>query len=151
MPTPIGQYITHPTTSNAPASTTITNHHPTPGVLQFGKYKGRTVEDVYVEDPNYIKWCAENISDPGIKAAAKEIISKPHIQSKSVLSDNTEKQLLINSINEIFEQDARYKGNFALIIEKMRTASTSPTFPNGKTILSEYSVEELKKLEESIK
>ena len=29
--------------------------------LLFGKYKGQRVEDVCVDDPQYIDWCIENI------------------------------------------------------------------------------------------
>jgi hypothetical protein len=31
--------------------------------LNFGKYKdsGKTVEDIIEEDPDYIRWCIENI------------------------------------------------------------------------------------------
>lgn len=29
--------------------------------LNFGKYKGRTIQSVYEEDATYIDWCLENI------------------------------------------------------------------------------------------
>lgn len=121
---------------------------PTTPTLQFGKYKGRTVADVYLEDPNYIKWCADNISDPTIKTEAKRIMTStiPAGILPGVISDATEKHMLINDINEMFQFDERYKGNFALILEKMRVASISPTHPAGKTILMEYTTEELNKL-----
>ena len=134
-----------------PASTVTT----TAPLLQFGKYKGRTVEDVYKEDPNYIRWCADNISDPTIKAEAKRVISQPITTKPTApgvrFSDETEKQLLVNEINEIFQEDTRYKGNFALILEKMKAASISALHPNGKTMLSEYELPELQILAESIK
>jgi len=128
-------------------------------VLQFGKYKGRTMLDVFGEDPNYVKWCAENITDPRIKAAAKNIVEAAKSPAainqspavKGILSDTTQTQLLINEINEIFQEDERYIGKFALIIEKMKAASISPTHPNGKTILGEYTLDELEKLVMSIK
>ena len=30
-------------------------------ILPFGKYKGKTVEQVLEIDPTYIRWCLENI------------------------------------------------------------------------------------------
>ena len=30
-------------------------------ILDFGKYKGKTLESVFVENPNYIFWCIKNI------------------------------------------------------------------------------------------
>jgi len=30
-------------------------------VLNFGKYKGHTIEEVYEMDASYLKWCLENI------------------------------------------------------------------------------------------
>lgn len=139
-----------PATTSPIATHIKTDATPAIPTLQFGKYKGRTVEDVYAEDPNYIKWCADNISDPTIKAEAKRVTTQkvtpvPLIPS-SVVSDATQKQLLINEINDIFGNDERYKSNFALILEKMRAASISPTHPAGKTILTEYTTEELDKL-----
>ena len=123
-------------------------------ILQFGKYKGRTVEDIFNEDPNYIKWCAENISDISIKTESKRVIEQklaPPIKAGAVLSENTAKQILINEINEMFQFDERYKGNFQLILERMRAASISPTHPNGKTILTEYTLDELNLLVAALK
>jgi len=127
-------------------------------ILAFGKYKGKTMADVYKEDPNYVKWCAENMSDPKIKAEAKRCVEgsaekAPVVEKQhdKVLTNDTLKEITIRYINEAFSEDERYKGNFALIIEKMKEASKSPTHPNGKTILAEYTIDELKKLEEIIK
>ena len=149
----MGGVTPEPTTAKtgAPATTqqiiTDMKTTPTEPVLQFGKYKGRTVEDVYSEDANYIKWCAENISDPTIKAEAKRIIEAKNAPLRpGIVSESTVKQVLINEINEIFQLDERYKNNFQLILQKMRDASISLTHPNGKTILTEYTVDELNKL-----
>ena len=30
-------------------------------VLNFGKYKGETIEEVYEKDASYLQWCLENI------------------------------------------------------------------------------------------
>jgi hypothetical protein len=129
-----------------------------PITLPFGKYTGKTIAEVYAIDANYIKWCAENISDPNVKAACKAIISIPQPTppkdtglTSSILSEATNKQLLINDINEIFENDGRYKGNFPLILEKLKTASASALHPNGKTILGEFELHELQGLYITIK
>ena len=29
--------------------------------LSFGKYKGKTVEEVLEDDPTYLRWCLENV------------------------------------------------------------------------------------------
>ncbi len=29
--------------------------------LNFGKHKGKTIDEVLEEDPTYIRWCLENI------------------------------------------------------------------------------------------
>ena len=153
--TEIGRPVTTVEMHQPPTSTIqVTTPNQTEPLLQFGKYKGRTVRDVYKEDANYIKWCAENISDPTIKAAAKEVISTPTQtvnKGGGVISDASMKQVLINEVNEIFQMDIRYAGKFGLIIEKMKAASVSATYPNGKTILTEYTIEELNKLIASIK
>ncbi len=134
----------------------VKNPNGTPA-FTFGKYKGRTVSDVYNEDPNYIKWCAENITDPNIKAEAKKFTNKlatPVIQgtkSTQGAEEETTKQILINTINKLFQTDDRYKTNFALVIDKMKESSVSDVHPNGKTIINEYTTDELKKLYESIK
>lgn len=30
-------------------------------VFNFGKHKGKRVEEVIIEDPNYVRWCASNV------------------------------------------------------------------------------------------
>lgn len=32
-------------------------------VMPFGKHKGETLEEIFVEDPRYLEWCVENL-DP---------------------------------------------------------------------------------------
>ena len=134
-----------------------TQSSPSIPLLQFGKYKGRTVEDVYKEDPNYIRWCSENISDPSVKAEAKRVletqkeIKSAESKSPPVVSTQTQQQMLINEINEILQMDERYKNNYQLIIEKMKTASVDIVHPNGSTILTEFSLGQLELLKDSIK
>ena len=31
------------------------------GKLNFGKHKGKTIDEILHEDPTYIRWCLENI------------------------------------------------------------------------------------------
>lgn len=33
------------------------------GVLEFGKYKGQTIQQVMKSDPNYLHWALQNIPD----------------------------------------------------------------------------------------
>lgn len=151
MTQPPQQEVDNPNIDNT-KSTDMASATSLPPMLQFGKYKGKTIEEVYKEDPNYIRWCAENISDPTIKAEASKLITnRETTHQKTVLSLDTEKAVLINTINEIFNEDPRYKGNFNLILEKMKAASVSTLHPNGKTILKEYELQELQRLEEIIK
>ena len=42
--------------------------------LAFGKYKGRTVEDVLEEDPAYLLWAAENVESFDVDAALQDAI-----------------------------------------------------------------------------
>lgn len=142
------------TTPNSPSLSNNVSNSPAGGAtFPFGKYKGRTIEDVFREDPNYVKWCAENITDAGIKSACKNIVEKPQTPppSKSVVSEQTMKQMLINEISEIFQEDTRYKGDYAVVIERMRTASVDAVHPNGTTVLAEFSITQLEQLRDSIK
>lgn len=44
--------------------------------LSFGKYKGKTVEEVLEEDPHYLKWAMENVASFVVdNALHDEIIS----------------------------------------------------------------------------
>jgi len=112
--------------------------------LPFGKYQGKTLEEVYTIDPSYVKWCSENIGDVSIKQEARRIISGE--QDKQPVRAGDEKLILINKIQEILNLDKRYQGKFDVIIGKMKEATQSPTFPNGKTLLTDYSMDELNKL-----
>lgn len=123
-------------------------------VFPFGKYKGRTVADVYSEDPNYVKWCADNITDATIKSEAKKLISTPQAAPQvapSVISEQTQMQLMINEITDIIGNDPKYKGNYTIVLEKMRSVSKSPTHPNGKTLVNEYTMAELTALLSELK
>ena len=30
-------------------------------VMPFGKYKGSTLEEIYIEDPSYLEWCVDEL------------------------------------------------------------------------------------------
>lgn len=44
--------------------------------LQFGKHKGRPVEDVLNEDPYYLYWCLENVEHFQVDAALQDEITR---------------------------------------------------------------------------
>ena len=44
-------------------------------VFNFGKYKGRTVESVILEDPSYINWCMENVEKFSMNEDCKTLFS----------------------------------------------------------------------------
>lgn len=39
--------------------------------LDFGKYKGDTVDDVITNDPQYLEWCLENVDGFCLTKSAK--------------------------------------------------------------------------------
>ena len=41
--------------------------------LTFGKFKGKTTEQVYKESPDYIEWPSKNASDDVLRAACDHI------------------------------------------------------------------------------
>lgn len=44
--------------------------------LDFGKYKGRTVEDVLDEDPAYLLWALENVERFETDKAVQDAITR---------------------------------------------------------------------------
>jgi hypothetical protein len=44
-------------------------------VVNFGKYKGKTLMQIYQEDDGYVTWLSTKANDPDIKAAALRIVS----------------------------------------------------------------------------
>lgn len=42
--------------------------------LQFGKYKGEQVQDIIEKDPDYIRWCLDNIDWFGLTKEAKAVL-----------------------------------------------------------------------------
>lgn len=48
---------------------------PTDTEIEFGKYSGKTVEEIAHEDPGYAEWAAENLDDkPRLAAAFEEAL-----------------------------------------------------------------------------
>lgn len=117
-------------------------------VLTFGKYQGRALIDVANEDLNYVKWCAENVADPKVKTAAQEIydlFKKDKQPEQAPAEQQVATQPVLTQVYDIINNDPRYKGNFTLVVNKMKEATQSPQHPNGKTLLTEYTPEELEK------
>lgn len=44
--------------------------------LRFGKFKGRTVEDILDEAPEYLLWCLENVEQFEVDAALQDAITR---------------------------------------------------------------------------
>jgi len=44
-------------------------------IMPFGKLKGKSFAEIYMEDPNYISWIANSFEDGSLKEAAKAIIA----------------------------------------------------------------------------
>lgn len=44
----------------------------TKGIMTFGKFKGKRIEDIYKLDKNYVKWLGKN--DKYLSTANKEIV-----------------------------------------------------------------------------
>jgi len=50
------------------------NEHVFSDVISFGQYKEATIEQIYHEDSQYLKWCMENISWFKIKEPFKQMV-----------------------------------------------------------------------------
>lgn len=42
--------------------------------INFGKYKGRTIKEIYAADEGYVKWLSEKAKDPAVKKAAEMVL-----------------------------------------------------------------------------
>lgn len=63
--------------------------------INFGKYKGKTVEEIYKTDEGYVKWLSEKAKDPAVKKAAAMMLEK-RIQ--------VEGQTTIKDINDVVDE-----------------------------------------------
>lgn len=147
--------------SQLPKIDTTRSREDVPLVLQFGKYKGKTFEEIATIDMNYVKWCAENLSDVNSRAHAKKVVDAHKIQPQPSMQELAEqpqpteqqdreveiKKNWITQITSIINSD-KYSGSgqYQLVVDKMRKATISNTSPNGKTLLEEYTLEELGRL-----
>jgi len=77
---------------------TMTNEDASNMKINFGKYKGQTIREIYVQDQGYIKWLKENARDEAIKKAATIIIQDDGVtfQSKTDTNDST-------NVNDVVE------------------------------------------------
>ena len=58
-------------------------------VLNFGKYKGETVEEVYQKDASYLQWCLENIERFNLSDKEVDLIeAKAEMEEWDRFSDN---------------------------------------------------------------
>ena len=125
--------------------------------VDFGKYKGMTMAEIAEKDMNYVKWCAENIEDFAIKAEAQKLARGAGTQAKSATASPSpsappppnERTGLMAEVQLVINE--KYASDFPALLEKMKQATASPARPSGKTLLIDYTVEELKKLKEVIK
>ena len=118
-------------------------------VLEFGKYKGKTFDEIAeLGDLNYVKWCAENLDKKDLKEDAAKVVAKNTGKPAPIPAPVVEKpsKQLIDEIQIIINTDPRYAKDIGKAVEKMKQATASPTYPNGKTLLLDYSMDELVKL-----
>lgn len=71
---------TPPSTPLAPRRSSGNGGDPARVVLPFGKFKGRTLGEVYVEEPGYIEWLADNAKKADIKEAAVALLGQKQAQ-----------------------------------------------------------------------
>lgn len=45
-------------------------------VMQFGKYKGMTIETIILHDPRYIQWACDNIPDFYLSDGSKHALQE---------------------------------------------------------------------------
>lgn len=57
--------------------------------INFGKHRGKTVEQIYKEDTGYVKWLSEKAKDPTVKKAAEIVLKKDdsRIEGQTTISD----------------------------------------------------------------
>jgi hypothetical protein len=53
--------------------------------IYFGKYKGESLYQIFIDDPQYLKWIAENFSDGDVKSSAIAILSDKYIKKDDVI------------------------------------------------------------------
>ena len=53
--------------------------------IYFGKHKGESIYQIFIDDPQYLKWIAKNFDDGDIKSAATAILSDRGIKKDDVI------------------------------------------------------------------
>lgn len=53
---------------------TMTNEDASSMKINFGKHRGKTVEEIFKTDGGYVKWLADNAKDPAVKKAASMVL-----------------------------------------------------------------------------
>jgi len=176
------QVVNTPPATAAPVGAPTTEQT---NIVDFGKYKGKTLDEVATMDIEYLDWVANNV--PKFKDAARKLyiatkamgvqeavaqpapaaVPQPFIQElesekaaanyKQQMASNTAvSPQVVNNIADNIEIQviriqklisAKFAGNFQRVAEIMSTCSKSPTHPNGKIALAEFSPVELTQLE----
>lgn len=67
--------------------------------INFGKYKGRTIKEIYAADEGYVKWLSEKAKDPAVKKAA-EMVLKGDSQIEGQTSIDNIDAAIDETINE---------------------------------------------------
>jgi formylmethanofuran dehydrogenase subunit B len=74
-----GQLLSIGYCSGCKASDTIAQHanlaHRAPFIMPFGKYKGRSVDEIVDEDSGYARWAAQNLENENIRQIFEEALS----------------------------------------------------------------------------
>lgn len=56
--------------------------------IHFGKYKGESLYQIFIDDPQYLKWIAGNFNDGDIKNAAVAILSDRDVKKEDVIDSS---------------------------------------------------------------
>lgn len=117
-------------------------------IMPNGKFKEKSLQEIFDEAPNYLEWMSNNFSDDNVKAYAKIVIdgnkNKPKTQTKPVQQTQTKAQgnNTIDTINKLFEQqDYDRASQIALIKDFSET---------GKSKLEQLNENELAELKKAL-
>lgn len=119
--------------------------------LTFGKYKGKTIAEIAIDDYNYVKWLAENVSDERIKGLAKEYTGEITPVDPTPLPTNGDIKPLVDEAYQLINFDPKFKGRINDVARMMTEATQTPTNPKGKMVLQNYTEQEVRKLLELLK
>jgi len=56
-------------------------------VLTFGKYRDRTLAEVFQIDPGYVDWLAREGRDEAVRTAARSLLTEPASTPESGIED----------------------------------------------------------------